>query len=259
MPSGGHPPQLSLIAVHSRGARAPDGCPGDARERADHAEQFLCGRFADRSGRHGAHRARTAYAPRAPEEAPHAAPSPAERTTSIRSALHPAARSDRCACFASRLAPDASDGPPTAEHPHALVADARVRLGKARVDQVVHGHTLRKRPHKRRGARRLCTRSTAARTPSRQQASARRAPTAPCCGRSPAPAGSSSPQGPSFAAAASPVDERGEAHPGGRLGERAGISSRADTSMPPVSPGRGRQVSGRRALCGLRLAMPAAR
>ena len=110
------------------------------------------------------------------------------------------------------------------EHPHALVADARVRLGKARVDQVVHGHDPAKTPPQRRGARQAVHEIDArSHRQRRQQRLLAEHPLHAVAGvhghghRRQQLAPRTVFRGGSLA-----VDERGEAHPSGRLGEQRG-------------------------------------
>ncbi len=138
------------------------------------------------------------------------------------------------------------------QHPHALVAQAGVRLGEARVDQVVHRHHAAEAPPQRaRCCARLCTRSTPrARGQRAAAAPARRAPTARGCARSRArsrPA-AAPPTGRPPAAAASRLTNAVKRVPGGRLRRAAPGSARA--RRPPCRRsrrGRGRSGSGRRA------------
>ena len=71
------------------------------------------------------------------------------------------------------------------EHPHALVADARVGLGEARVDEVVdRDHAAEAAPQRRRAGEAVHELDAGARRPAAAAAAARPAPIARGCGRS---------------------------------------------------------------------------
>ncbi len=207
---------------------------GSARARRSARVRFLCGRLADRlSSDAAARRARSARASRARAAASARRRAPnAERDDVDLRRRRTCSSCSEIVARARRVGdhPVASGAPPAARARACRGRGARVRLGEARVDQVVDGHDAAEAPPQRRGAGQAVHEVDAgARRPGAAAASARRAPTRMRRARpdrhghrrhelAPRPGAS---------AARLAVDERGEAHAGGRRPTSAGISSRA--------------------------------